>query len=94
MGAFRNNFRGCGDTGTCAHAQPGTARTRVRAIDETAEKLVLVNSIDERNCQQHIGSKREMLHAFPHRTRDRSQYAYTGNKYVRVAAHADSLTSK
>ena len=30
----------------------------------------------KRNCQQHVGSKRELLHAFPHRTHDRLQYTY------------------
>ena len=37
---------------------------------------MLENSIDERNCQQHVGSERELSRAFPHRTCDRSQYAY------------------
>ena len=26
---------------------------------------MLENSIDERYCQQHVGSERELLHAFP-----------------------------
>ena len=63
---FRNNFRGskiCGDSG---HAQPGTAQTLARAIDlhERPRKSL----IDDRDCQQHVGSERELSRAFPHRT--------------------------
>ena len=75
--AFRNNF--CGskirdDSGTCSHAQPGAVQMTLdmcvcdRFAWKTKEKLVLENSIDERDCQQHVGSERELSRTFPHRT--------------------------
>ena len=52
------------------------AHVRVLSICMRLRKSLLENSIDERDCQQHVGSERELSHTFPHRTHNQLQYAY------------------